>query len=112
MANMGDRSSNGDYKYQREEDVDPKSRLEKEEEDEKEHQVDKAGEYVRELLQEKVELDTQKWPNAIRLIDQGKRLDEGGTISLCELFFAAALSFGTACAPFFAKIDAATHSDE
>ncbi|XP_012288511.1 KH domain-containing, RNA-binding, signal transduction-associated protein 2 isoform X2 [Orussus abietinus] len=42
---------------------------EKERED-KEHQVDKAGEYVRELLHEKLEIDSQKWPNAHRLIDQ------------------------------------------
>lgn len=70
MSIIGDRSSNGDYKYQREDDVDLKPRLDKDQDD-KEHQVDKAGEYVRELLQEKVELDTQKWPNAIRLIDQG-----------------------------------------
>lgn len=70
---MSDRASNGDYKYQREENSDSKQRLSLEKDrDEKEHQVDKAGEYVRELLQEKVELDSQKWPNATRLIDQGR----------------------------------------
>lgn len=44
------------------------------ESDEKEHQIDKAGEYVRELLQEKLELDNQKSPIALRLLDQGKRI--------------------------------------
>ncbi|XP_012170528.1 KH domain-containing, RNA-binding, signal transduction-associated protein 3-like isoform X1 [Bombus vosnesenskii] len=68
---MSERPSNGEYKYQREENADSKVRTSSEKErDEKEHQVDKAGEYVRELLQEKVELDSQKWPNATRLIDQ------------------------------------------
>lgn len=67
---MSDRPSNGEYKYPREESVD--SNIVKKERNEKEHQVDKAGEYVRELLQEKVELDSQKWPIATRLIDQGK----------------------------------------
>lgn len=71
MANMDmDRPSNGDYKYQRDED-DMKSRI-LDDSDGKDHQADKAGEYVRELLQEKIDLDNQKWPNAIRLIDQGK----------------------------------------
>ncbi|KAH0950561.1 hypothetical protein HN011_003903 [Eciton burchellii] len=70
MANMDmDRSNNGEYKYQGDENVDNKPRM-LEESDGKDHQIDKAGEYVRELLQEKVDLDTQKWPNAIRLIDQ------------------------------------------
>lgn len=70
---MSERPSNGEYKYQREENSDSKVRVSSEKDrDEKEHQVDKAGEYVRELLQEKVELDSQKWPNATRLIDQGK----------------------------------------
>lgn len=70
---MSERPSNGEYKYQREENADSKVRTSSEKErDEKEHQVDKAGEYVRELLQEKVELDSQKWPNATRLIDQGE----------------------------------------
>ncbi|XP_012225248.1 KH domain-containing, RNA-binding, signal transduction-associated protein 3-like isoform X1 [Linepithema humile] len=69
MANVDmDRPSNGDYKYQRDED-DIKPRI-LDDSDGKDHQADKAGEYVRELLQEKIELDTQKWPNAIRLIDQ------------------------------------------
>lgn len=31
----------------------------------------KAAEYVRELLSEKISLDQGKWPNAARLIDQG-----------------------------------------
>ncbi|KAK2584861.1 hypothetical protein KPH14_006297 [Odynerus spinipes] len=68
---MAERSSNGDYKYQRDESPEKKPRvpLDKERE-EKDHQVDKAGEYVKELLQEKIELDSQKWPNATRLIDQ------------------------------------------
>lgn len=70
MANMSDRSSNGDYKYQRDEDEN-KSRLSMDkEQDSKEHQIDKAGELVRELLQEKIEIN-QKWPNATRLLDQG-----------------------------------------
>lgn len=74
MANMDmDRSSNGEYKYQRE-DEDIKSRMLDKESDEKDHQIDKAGEYVRELLQEKLELDNQKSPNAIRLLDQGKEM--------------------------------------
>lgn len=38
----------------------------------KETPPDKAGEYVRELLQEKLELDGQKTPNTVRLIDQGE----------------------------------------
>ena len=69
---MGERSSNGEYKYQMDDsgEVKPRIPLEKERE-ETEHQVDKAGEYVRELLQEKLALDVQKWPNALRLIDQG-----------------------------------------
>ncbi|XP_028050028.1 KH domain-containing, RNA-binding, signal transduction-associated protein 2 isoform X2 [Monomorium pharaonis] len=64
-----DRSSNGEYKYQREEDADEKPRM-LDEGDDKDPQVDKAGEYMQELLQEKVELDGQKWPNAVRLLDQ------------------------------------------
>ncbi|XP_031847251.1 KH domain-containing, RNA-binding, signal transduction-associated protein 2 isoform X1 [Nomia melanderi] len=68
---MSDRPSNGEYKYQREEKSELKPRISSENErEEKEHQIDKVGEYVRELLQEKVELDSQKWPNATRLIDQ------------------------------------------
>ncbi|KAM0733509.1 KH domain-containing, RNA-binding, signal transduction-associated protein 2 [Formica fusca] len=72
MSNMDmDRSSNGEYKYQRDvDDVDIKPRMLDKESDEKDHQIDKAGEYVRELLQEKIELDNQKSPNAIRLLDQ------------------------------------------
>ncbi|XP_015175468.1 PREDICTED: KH domain-containing, RNA-binding, signal transduction-associated protein 3 isoform X1 [Polistes dominula] len=66
---MTDRSSNGDYQHDREESPENNSNLSMKKE-EKDHQVDKAGEYVRELLQEKVELDSQKWPNATRLIDQ------------------------------------------
>ncbi|XP_049763064.1 KH domain-containing, RNA-binding, signal transduction-associated protein 2-like isoform X2 [Schistocerca gregaria] len=31
---------------------------------------EKAGEYVRELLQEKQSLDSSQWPNALRLLDQ------------------------------------------
>lgn len=85
MANVNmDRPSNGDYKYQRDEDMDMKSRI-LDDPDGKDHQADKAGEYVRELLQEKIELDTQKWPNAIRLIDQGKQ--EYSLILLKFLFF-------------------------
>lgn len=70
MANMSDRSSNGDYKYQREEDEKSRLPMDKEQ-DNKEHQMDKAGELMRELLQEKIEID-QKWPNATRLLDQGE----------------------------------------
>ncbi|XP_033210347.1 KH domain-containing, RNA-binding, signal transduction-associated protein 3-like [Belonocnema kinseyi] len=66
---MADRSSNGEFnKYQRD-DAEDKSRV-TQDKDEKDSQVDKAGEYVRELLQEKLEIDTQKWPNALRLLDQ------------------------------------------
>ncbi|KAJ8869213.1 hypothetical protein PR048_030785 [Dryococelus australis] len=32
---------------------------------------EKAGEYVRELLQEKQSLDSSQWPHALRLLDQG-----------------------------------------
>lgn len=32
----------------------------------------KVGEYVRDLLKEKTSLDPGQWPNAMRLIDQGK----------------------------------------
>lgn len=72
MNKMSERSSNGEYKYQMDDSGDGKPRIPLEKErDEKDHQVDKAGEYVRELLQEKVALDAQKWPNALRLIDQG-----------------------------------------
>lgn len=72
---MTERSSNGDYKREREDSPENNSNLPMiKEREEKDHQVDKAGEYVRELLQEKVELDSQKWPNATRLIDQGKDL--------------------------------------
>lgn len=70
---MSDRPSNGEFKYKRDENSDSEAKTSSEKErDEKKYQVDKAGEYVRELLQEKVELDSQKWPNATRLIDQGK----------------------------------------
>lgn len=34
----------------------------------------KAGEYVRELLAEKLSIDQNKLPNATRLIDQGKNI--------------------------------------
>ncbi|KAL6265043.1 hypothetical protein P5V15_005134 [Pogonomyrmex californicus] len=64
-----ERSSNGEYKYQREDDADDKARS-LDETDDKDHQMDKAGEYVHELLQEKIELDSQKWPNATRLLSQ------------------------------------------
>ena len=33
--------------------------------------TEKAGDYVRELLQEKQSLDSSQWPNALRLLDQG-----------------------------------------
>lgn len=83
---MTDRSSNGEYnKYQMDDDggddgagsggtgSDDKPRipLEKDRED-KDYQSDKAGEYMRELLAEKLAIDPQKWPNAMRLIDQGQ----------------------------------------
>ena len=35
-------------------------------------QSEKANEYVRELLQEKHQLDSDHSPNALRLLDQGK----------------------------------------
>lgn len=67
---MTDRSSNGEYKYRDDNNADkPRSLLDK---DDKDSQADKTGEYVRELLQEKLEIDSSKWPNALRLIDQGK----------------------------------------
>ncbi|XP_066595232.1 KH domain-containing, RNA-binding, signal transduction-associated protein 3-like isoform X2 [Prorops nasuta] len=68
---MGDRP-NGEYTYHRNnlEEETFQRKMENVECDEKEQQSDKAGEYVRELLQEKVELDSNKWPNAIQLIDQ------------------------------------------
>ncbi|XP_024884631.1 KH domain-containing, RNA-binding, signal transduction-associated protein 3-like isoform X1 [Temnothorax curvispinosus] len=65
-----DRSSNGEYKYQRDDDADDKPRSLDESEEKDDQQVDKAGEYMHELLQEKIDLDAQKWPNAIRLLDQ------------------------------------------
>lgn len=68
MANIDERANNGEFKY--EGDNDMKSRM-MEDSDDKDHQVDKAGEYMRELLQEKVQLDSQKCSNAIRLLDQG-----------------------------------------
>lgn len=36
--------------------------------------ADKAGEYMRELLGEKLKIDQQKFPISIKLIDQGKRV--------------------------------------
>ncbi|XP_063986529.1 KH domain-containing, RNA-binding, signal transduction-associated protein 3-like isoform X3 [Diachasmimorpha longicaudata] len=75
---MTDKSSNGDYKYQMDDEGggagsggedQPRIPLEKDR-DEKDHQTDKVGEYMRELLAEKLALDPQKWPNALRLIDQ------------------------------------------
>lgn len=66
---MTDRSSNGEYKYRDDNADKPRSLSDK---DDKDSQVDKTGEYVRELLQEKLEIDSHKWPNALRLIDQGK----------------------------------------
>ncbi|KAK0180583.1 hypothetical protein PV327_002950 [Microctonus hyperodae] len=83
---MTDRSSNGEYKYQLDEDgvgtgdgessnggSGDKQRipLEKDRSDsEHDHHADKVGEYMRELLAEKLAIDSQKWPNAVRLIDQ------------------------------------------
>ncbi|XP_043462420.1 KH domain-containing, RNA-binding, signal transduction-associated protein 2-like isoform X1 [Leptopilina heterotoma] len=64
---MTDRSSNGEYKYRDDNADKPRSLSDK---DDKDSQVDKTGEYVRELLQEKLEIDSHKWPNALRLIDQ------------------------------------------
>lgn len=32
----------------------------------------KSGEYLRELMDEKHKLDSSQWPNAARLLDQGK----------------------------------------
>lgn len=61
---MADRSNNGMNMQE-----DRRSAAEKEED---KIQSEKANEYVRELMQEKHELDTQKAPNAARLLDQGK----------------------------------------
>lgn len=69
MENMSDRSSNGDYKYRDEDENKSRLPLEKEQ-DSKDHQIDKASEFVRELIHEKIEIH-QKWPNAARLLDQG-----------------------------------------
>ncbi|XP_011495975.1 PREDICTED: KH domain-containing, RNA-binding, signal transduction-associated protein 2-like isoform X4 [Ceratosolen solmsi marchali] len=60
---MADRSSNGIIKQE----VDNRSSAEK---DEEKQQTDKANEYVRELMLEKLEVNTQKTPNAARLLDQ------------------------------------------
>lgn len=68
IANMSDRSNNGDYKYQRDEDENKSRSLDKEQD--KEHQADKANELMRELLQEKIEIN-QKLPHATRLLDLG-----------------------------------------
>lgn len=71
---MSDRGNNSDYAFQRDDCTDDNSRdPDDKERDDKDlqHQTDKAGEYVRELLQEKLDLDSDKWPNSIRLIDQG-----------------------------------------
>lgn len=57
---MSDRSSNGDY-----------NKFQQQDADKDKEQLDKAGEYIKELLQEKHELDDQKNPNARRLLDQG-----------------------------------------
>lgn len=80
---MTDRSSNGEYKYREENADKPRSLLDK---DDKDSQVDKTGEYVRELLQEKLEIDSQKWPNALRLIDQGKNFFSTSRV-IVSLFF-------------------------
>ncbi|XP_011154591.1 KH domain-containing, RNA-binding, signal transduction-associated protein 2 isoform X3 [Harpegnathos saltator] len=68
MANMSDRSSNGDYKYQRDDEDKSLVRLPLDKDQDKEHQIDKASELVRELLQEKIEIN-QKLPHATRLLD-------------------------------------------
>jgi KH domain-containing RNA-binding signal transduction-associated protein 3 len=60
---MADRSSNGLIKQEVDNHLSEK--------DEEKQQIDKANEYVRELMQEKLEVDTQKTPNAARLLDQG-----------------------------------------
>ncbi|XP_020292760.1 KH domain-containing, RNA-binding, signal transduction-associated protein 2-like isoform X2 [Pseudomyrmex gracilis] len=68
MANIDvERANNGEFKYEGDNDMKPRMM---EDSDDKDHQVDKAGEYMRELLQEKVQLDSQKCSNAIRLLDQ------------------------------------------
>lgn len=42
----------------------------------------KAGEYIRELLAEKLSLDQNKHANAIRLIDQGMCCESSNNVSL------------------------------
>ena len=60
---MPDRSSN-----RMNQEMDKRTAAEKEED---KQQSEKANEYVRELMQEKLELDPQKAPNSARLLDQG-----------------------------------------
>lgn len=60
-------SSNGECQYDSEGNPMGKS------ETEEKFQSDKAGEYVRELLQEKTKIDNEKYPNATRLIDLGTK---------------------------------------
>lgn len=75
---MTERSSNGDYKYDVEEDGggdgdsnggDDHQRMPLEKD--RSERADKVGEYMKELLAEKLALDSQKCPNALRLLDQG-----------------------------------------
>ncbi|XP_057334871.1 KH domain-containing, RNA-binding, signal transduction-associated protein 3-like [Microplitis mediator] len=74
---MTERSSNGDYKYDVEEDGggdgdsnggDDHQRMPLEKD--RSERADKVGEYMKELLAEKLALDSQKCPNALRLLDQ------------------------------------------
>ncbi|KAJ8938040.1 hypothetical protein NQ318_013948 [Aromia moschata] len=66
--------SNGDYSYP--ENFKRKEMSDKVEENDGENEENQAstktGEYVRELMAEKISIDQKKLPNAVRLLDQGK----------------------------------------
>lgn len=73
--------SNGDYHnysgsnssdFKRKSTSDMKDESQDGENDESNPSSQKAAEYVRELLSEKISLDQGKWGNAARLIDQGR----------------------------------------
>jgi hypothetical protein len=78
LGKMADKyDSNGDYgtyadNFKRKSIVDKLNEAGDGENDESNPAAQKAGEYVRELLAEKLTIDQNKQPNACRLIDQGK----------------------------------------
>ena len=77
LSKMGDKyDSNGDYgnytsDFKRKSMSDKVSDVQDGENEESNPASRKAGEYVRELLSEKLSLDQSKYPNASRLVDQG-----------------------------------------